>query len=80
MLTKTNLTKMLILLSLIWYTAGCSCPESETLESINELIIPEYVKYLNEDPFYKKPENKGALRIRLIHVETIQGVIDARKE
>ncbi len=72
--------KKFTILALLCITFGCACPESETLKDINATILPEYKSYLEKDPYYKKPENKNALKIRLLHLKTIEAVIDARQD
>ena len=61
-----SITKVLILLSLIWYTAGCKCIEKESLINLNETIIPEYKAYVEQDS--KLSERQKA--IRLLRIKT----------
>jgi len=68
---KTKI-KLILTLSLLWYSAGCSCPETGTLQNLNETLFPEYEAYVDADPNL----TDAGKNIRKLRLKTLRKLIN----
>ena len=64
----------IILASIVFLFSSCVCPEKESLKSINETILLEYEKYVNEDDSLSDISK----RVRILRIESIRMLINER--
>ena len=64
--------KFIIILCVVIITAGCTCPEVESLNNMKETILPEYEAYVDADPNL----SDAGKNIRKLRLKTLRKLID----